>query len=119
MPKAAWNGAVVAESDHTIKPEGNDSFPPESVRREYVAESKTQAAARGWDWPAITTSWPTARPTGMAHGVSRPNAALEEIDRYLTDHEIGHAVVTTPEGEFIGLAGGDDAHRRHAGSAAS
>jgi CBS domain-containing protein len=43
----------------------------------------------------------------------RPNVALEEIDRYLTDHKIGHAVVTTPEGELIGLASADDVHRRH------
>ncbi len=41
MAKAAWNGVVIAESDHTIKVEGNDYFPPESVRREYLAESKT------------------------------------------------------------------------------
>jgi CBS domain-containing protein len=49
----------------------------------------------------------------------RPNAALEEIDRYLTDHKIGHAVVTTPEGELIGLASADDVRRRHAELAAS
>jgi CBS domain-containing protein len=48
----------------------------------------------------------------------RPNVALEEIDRYLTDHKIGHALVTTPEGELIGLASADDVHRRHAELAA-
>jgi uncharacterized protein (DUF427 family) len=41
MPKAVWNGAVIAESDHTVKVEGNDYFPAESVRREYLAESRT------------------------------------------------------------------------------
>jgi uncharacterized protein (DUF427 family) len=41
MAKAVWNGVVIAQSDHTIKVEGNDYFPPESVRREYLAESKT------------------------------------------------------------------------------
>ncbi len=44
----------------------------------------------------------------------RPNVALEEVDRYLTDHMIGHAVVTTPEGELIGLASADDVHRQQA-----
>lgn len=44
----------------------------------------------------------------------RPNVALEEVDRYLTDHKIGQAVVTTPEGELIGLARADDVHRRRA-----
>ena len=41
----------------------------------------------------------------------RPNGALEEIDRYLTDHKLGHALVTTPDGELIGLASADDVHR--------
>jgi CBS domain-containing protein len=49
----------------------------------------------------------------------RPNVALEEIDRYLTDHKIGHAVVTTPEGELIGLASADEVHRRQGELAAS
>ena len=49
----------------------------------------------------------------------RPNVALEEIDRYLTDHKIGHAVVTTPEGELFGLASADDIHRRLSESKAS
>jgi CBS domain-containing protein len=44
----------------------------------------------------------------------RPNVALEEVDRYLTDHKIGHAVVTTPEGELIGLASADEVHRQQA-----
>ena len=41
MPKAIWNGAVIAESDQTVKVEGNDYFPPDSVRREYLATSET------------------------------------------------------------------------------
>jgi CBS domain-containing protein len=49
----------------------------------------------------------------------RPNVALEEIDRYLTDHKIAHAVVTTPEGELIGLASADDVHRQHTELAAA
>jgi CBS domain-containing protein len=48
----------------------------------------------------------------------RPNVALEEVDRYLTDHKIGYAVVTTPEGELIGLATADQVRRLHAESLA-
>jgi uncharacterized protein (DUF427 family) len=44
MPKAVWNGAVIAESDHTVKVEGNDYFPPESIRREYLAGSRTHTS---------------------------------------------------------------------------
>lgn len=42
MTKALWNGVVIAESDKTIKVEGNHYFPPESIRREYLAASETQ-----------------------------------------------------------------------------
>lgn len=39
MPKAVWNGAVIAESDDTVVVEGNHYFPPESVNREYFADN--------------------------------------------------------------------------------
>lgn len=39
MPKATWNGAVLAESIETIEIEGNQYFPPESVNRQYLEDS--------------------------------------------------------------------------------
>jgi uncharacterized protein (DUF427 family) len=39
MFRAVWNGAVLAESGHTVKAEGDHYFPPESLHREYVAVS--------------------------------------------------------------------------------
>jgi thioredoxin len=41
MIRATWNGAVLAESDQTVKVEGNHYFPPESVRHEYLHDSAT------------------------------------------------------------------------------
>ncbi|ABY36399.1 MAG TPA: DUF427 domain-containing protein [Chloroflexus aurantiacus] len=41
MPRAVWNGTVIAESPTTIVVEGNHYFPPESVRREYLRDSQT------------------------------------------------------------------------------
>ena len=38
MPKAIWNGAVLAESDQCQVVEGNSYFPPESINRQYVKE---------------------------------------------------------------------------------
>jgi uncharacterized protein (DUF427 family) len=52
MPKAIWNGAVIAESDHTIRVEGNDYFPPESVRREYLVASGTHT---GCPWKGLAS----------------------------------------------------------------
>jgi uncharacterized protein (DUF427 family) len=41
MPKATWNGKVIAESDNTEVVEGNQYFPPDSVNREYLQPSET------------------------------------------------------------------------------
>jgi len=41
MPKAMWNGTVIAESDRTKVVEGNQYFPPDAVRREHLRESST------------------------------------------------------------------------------
>ena len=41
MPKATWNGAVLAESDDTVVVEDNHYFPRESVRFEFFRDSDT------------------------------------------------------------------------------
>lgn len=41
MPKAIWNGVVLAESDTCEVVEGNQYFPADSVKREYFKESNT------------------------------------------------------------------------------
>jgi uncharacterized protein (DUF427 family) len=47
MPRATWNGAVLAESEHTEMVEGNHYFPPEAVRREHLRHSDTHTVC-GW-----------------------------------------------------------------------
>jgi len=39
MPKAVWNGTVLAESDDTIVVEGNHYFPREALNDEYFVPS--------------------------------------------------------------------------------
>lgn len=39
MPRAIWNGRVLAESDDTVVVEGNHYFPEGSLNKEYVRES--------------------------------------------------------------------------------
>ncbi|HEY1860336.1 MAG TPA: DUF427 domain-containing protein [Gemmataceae bacterium] len=41
MPRAIWNGAVLAESDRTEVVEGNQYFPPDAIRKEFFRESAT------------------------------------------------------------------------------
>ncbi len=39
--KAIWNDKVIAESKSIIAIEGNYYFPPDSVNKEYLSDSKT------------------------------------------------------------------------------
>ena len=41
MPRATWNGAVIADSDTFEMVEGNVYFPPESVKSEFLRPSDT------------------------------------------------------------------------------
>jgi uncharacterized protein (DUF427 family) len=43
MPKAVWNGEVIAESDDTVIVEGNHYFPRGSVRTEFLRDSDTHS----------------------------------------------------------------------------
>ena len=47
MARATWRGAVLAESDHTVRVEGNHYFPPDAVRREHLRPSATHTTC-GW-----------------------------------------------------------------------
>lgn len=41
MLQALWNGAILAQSDHTIVVEGNHYFPPDSLNHAYFQPSPT------------------------------------------------------------------------------
>ncbi|HEY9865385.1 MAG TPA: DUF427 domain-containing protein [Candidatus Obscuribacterales bacterium] len=47
MPKAVWNGTVLAESDQCVVVEGNQYFPPNSIKPEYFQDSNTHTTC-GW-----------------------------------------------------------------------
>ena len=47
MAKAMWNGTVLAESDRCEVVEGNQYFPPDAVKRNYLKESATHTTC-GW-----------------------------------------------------------------------
>ena len=44
MPKAIWNGQVIAESDRTEVVEGNQYFPPDSIKQEFFKDSSTHTS---------------------------------------------------------------------------
>ena len=42
MPRAIWNGKVIAETDKYESVEGNVYFPPAAIKREYFRPSDTK-----------------------------------------------------------------------------
>ena len=52
MPKAIWNGKIIAQSDDTIVVEGNHYFPPETINREYFAESESHTVCH---WKGVAS----------------------------------------------------------------
>jgi len=69
MPKAVWNGIIVAESDHTEMVEGNHYFPPDSVRWEHFAKTEKNTVC---SWKGVASYY-----TLQANGESVPNAAWQ------------------------------------------
>ncbi len=47
MAKAIWNGVVIAESDNCEIVEGNNYFPPDSIKSEYFIPTDTHTTC-GW-----------------------------------------------------------------------
>jgi uncharacterized protein (DUF427 family) len=84
MPRAVWNGVVLAESDDTILLEGNHYFPPEAVRSEYLASSDERSWCP-WKGTAgyydVVVGADTNR--GAAWFYADPKQAASQIEGYV------------------------------------
>jgi uncharacterized protein (DUF427 family) len=67
MPRAIWNGAVIAESDRTVVVEGNHYFPPESVKKEYLSPSENHTTC---PWKGVASYYDV-----VVDGKVNPDAA--------------------------------------------
>ena len=52
MPSAIWNGVLLAESDRCVVVEGNQYFPPDTVRRDHLRPSTTHTTC---PWKGIAS----------------------------------------------------------------
>jgi uncharacterized protein (DUF427 family) len=52
MVQAIWKGTVVAESDETVEVEGNQYFPPDSVKPEFLELSDKRTTC---PWKGVAT----------------------------------------------------------------
>ena len=67
MPRATWNGAVLAESDDTIVVEGNHYFPPDAVAWDYFSDSDRHTTC--W-WKGVASYYDVS-----VNGETNPAAA--------------------------------------------
>jgi uncharacterized protein (DUF427 family) len=67
MPRATWNGVVIAESPKTVIVEGNHYFPADAIHKEFFQPSATQTVC-GWKGTANYY-------TLSVNGESNPDAA--------------------------------------------
>lgn len=80
MPKAIWEGSVLADSEKVVMVEGNAYFPPESVHREYLKPSNTTTTCP-WKGKAsyYTVEVNGKRNTDAAWYYPEPSKAAAEI----------------------------------------
>ena len=77
MPKAIWNGIVLAESDKTEMVEGNRYFPSDSINQEYFKKVTPIQSVPGKGWPVTTLFKLMVRKIEMLPGIIlRPNLPL-------------------------------------------
>ncbi|MEU3093535.1 DUF427 domain-containing protein [Streptomyces sp. NPDC006967] len=67
MMRAIFNGVVIAETPRTKRVEGNDYFPPDSLKREYFTDSPTKSLC---PWKGVARSYSVS-----VDGVTSPDAA--------------------------------------------
>ncbi len=84
VPKAIWNGEVVAQSDATIKVEGNHYFPPESVNPDYLQTSPAQSVC---PWKGTAAYYDVVVDGEVAQGAAwyypDPKPAAADIKGYV------------------------------------
>ncbi len=84
MAKAVWNGVVLAESDETIVVEGNQYFPIEAVKKEYLQPSSKHTTC---SWKGIASYFNVAvdgkTNTDAAWYYEQPKEAAKQITGYV------------------------------------
>ena len=68
MPKAVWNGTVLAESDDTVVVEGNHYFPVDSINSDYFSDSDSHTVCH---WKGVASYYDVE-----VDGQTNPGAAF-------------------------------------------
>jgi uncharacterized protein (DUF427 family) len=90
MPRATWNGTVIAESDDTVIVEDNHYFPRSAVRAEVLQDSDTHTVC---PWKGTASYYSIAvdgavNPDAAWYYPQPKEAAAEIIDRIAFWHGV-------------------------------
>jgi uncharacterized protein (DUF427 family) len=84
MAKAIWEGAVLAESNQCVEVEGNQYFPPDSIKKEYFQSSAAHSVC---PWKGTASYYDLEvngkRNQGAAWYYPEPKAAASQIKGYV------------------------------------
>jgi uncharacterized protein (DUF427 family) len=84
VPRALWNGTVIADSDCCIVVEGNQYFPADAVKREFLRDSSTHTVC-GWKGTAsyydVVVNGQTCKDAAWYY--PEPKAAANDIRGYI------------------------------------
>jgi uncharacterized protein (DUF427 family) len=84
MAKAIWEGVVLAESNQCVEVEGNQYFPPGTVKQEYF---KPSAAHTVCPWKGTASYYDVEvngkRNQGAAWFYPEPKPAAKQIEGYV------------------------------------
>lgn len=83
MLRAVFNGVVLAETERTVRVEGNHYFPPDSLHREHFIASRTRTLC---PWKGVASYY-----TVVVDGATAPDAAWyyphpSPLARRIRDH---------------------------------
>ena len=78
MRRASWHGAVIAESDRCVVVEGNQYFPADTVKHEFLRDSSTHTVC-GWKGTAsyfdVAVNGETNKDAAWYYPEPKPEAA--------------------------------------------
>lgn len=84
MAKAIWEGIVLAESNQCVEVEGNQYFPPDTIKQEYFKSSSDHSVC---PWKGTASYYDLEvngkRNTAAAWYYAEPKAAAHQIKGYV------------------------------------
>ena len=96
--RAIWKGVVLAESDRTVIVEGNHYFPPESLSREYLTDSRRRSVC---PWKGVASYYTVevdgSRNEGAAWTYRKPTPLARRIKNHVAFWQGVEVVSTEPE----------------------